>query len=77
MGVCVDETRGHDQARGVDLVLSGLGDLADCYDILCVDGEITGEWLRTCAVDDRSASNHQVMCHVAARWVWLVSNEVY
>src|SRR5579871_4358547 len=61
MGVHVDPAGRHHQAIGVDLALGGPQLAADSGDLAVSDGDITAEGGLAGAVDDRAATNNDVV----------------
>ena len=62
MRVDVDPTRRDDRAVGVDDAIA-LEPAAHRGDATVVYRDVTGEPIGSCAVDNRSAPDHQIVCH--------------
>ena len=63
VGVSVDEAGRDDQAVGVDLFASGVGDPSDRGDPPVLDGQVRAHAGRSRAVHNGSAPNHDVVAH--------------
>ncbi len=61
MGVDVDEARGDDPAPGVDLLGATPADIAQRDDLPVLHRDIALEQCPAAAVDDRPATDHQIM----------------
>src|SRR3546814_1551396 len=61
MGVNVDEARRHDQSRGIDLALRWPRHRAHRRNPIPRNRDVAYETCRTAAVDDRTATNNQVV----------------
>ena len=67
VGVGVDEARGHHQAVGVDVHRRGRPrDRPDLDDPSVRDAHVGAIPGRTRAIDNRAASNHQIVCHATS-----------
>ncbi len=59
--VHIDKSGRDNPARGVDLLCTFTGYFADGYNLAAYDRQIAFEWRGTCAINDTSAANYEIV----------------